>query len=88
MLLLIVACLAGIFFGFFYNFLVLIPLSLAGAMTCGTAAVLNGQTISAALIAIVVPAVGLQGGYMIGLTSRELFSQLVARLNFVHSKRV
>jgi hypothetical protein len=88
MILLAVACFAGIFFGLFYNFLVLIPLSLAAAVTCSTAAALQGQPFSAALFAIVIPAVGLQGGYMIGLTGRELFTQLVARFNFVPSKRV
>lgn len=88
MAMLIIACLSGIFFGFYYNFLVLIPLTLAAAVTCSAAAVLQGQTISAALFAIVIPAIGLQGGYMIGLTSRELLSQFIARLNMAHSKRI
>jgi hypothetical protein len=89
MTLLVVACLAGIFFGLFYKFLVLIPLTLAAAITCGSAAALHGQTVSAVLFAIVVPAVGLQGGYMIGLTGRELLSQFIARINVVvHSRRV
>lgn len=88
MVLLIVSCLAGIFLGLYYNFLVLIPLTLAAAITCSAAAVLHGQTISTALFAIVVPAVGLQGGYMIGLTSRDLLSQFASRLSGVQSKRV
>ena len=88
MVLLIVACLAGIFFGLYYNFLVLIPLTLATAVTCSAYAALHGQSFSFALFTIVVPAVGLQGGYMIGLTGRELFSQFIARLHVVHSKRV
>ncbi|MGO8909732.1 MAG: hypothetical protein ACLQDM_10490 [Bradyrhizobium sp.] len=88
MVLLIVACLAGMFLGLYYNFLVLIPLTLAAAITCSAAAALHGQTISASLLAIIVPAVGLQGGYMIGLTSRDLLSQFVSRLNGVQSKRI
>lgn len=88
MVLLIVACLAGIFFGLYYNFLVLIPLTLAAAITCSAAAALHGQAISASLLAIIIPAVGLQGGYMIGLTSRDLLSQCVSRLNGVQSKRI
>jgi hypothetical protein len=88
MVLLIVACLAGIFFGLYYNFLVLIPLTLAAAIVCSTTAVLHGQNISASLLVMVIPAVGLQGGYMIGLTSRDLLSQLLSRFNAVNSRRV
>jgi hypothetical protein len=88
MLLLIVSCLAGIFFGLYYNFLILIPLTLAIAIACSAAAILQGQAISAALFAIVVPAVGLQGGFMIGLTGRDLLGQFVTRLSGVQSKRV
>jgi hypothetical protein len=68
--LLIVAALAGIFFGLYYNFLVLIPVTLAAAITCSVAALLNGQGAGSAFFAIIIPAIGLQGGYMIGLTSR------------------
>jgi hypothetical protein len=88
MVLLIVACLAGIFFGLYYNFLVLIPLTLAAAVTYSAVAVLHGQTISAALLGIVIPAVGLQGGYMIGLTSRDLLSLFLSRLSAAPSKRI
>jgi len=88
MVLLIVACLAGIFFGLYYKFLVLVPLTLAAAVTCGASAVLHGQNMSAALFVIVIPAVGLQGGYMIGLTSRDLLGQFVARLSPIQSKRI
>ena len=88
MILLIVSCLAGIFLGLYYNFIVLIPLTLVAVITCSAAAVLHGQTISASLFAIVVPAVGLQGGYMVGLTGRDFLSQFVSRLSEVQSKRV
>jgi hypothetical protein len=86
--LLIVACLAGIFFGLYYNFLVLVPLALAAALTCSAVAVTHGESISAALLAIVVPTVGLQGGYMIGLTGRDLLSQFLSRPGGAQSKRV
>jgi hypothetical protein len=88
MILLIVACLAGIFFGLYYNFLVLIPLTLAAAVTCSAAALFHGQSFSTALLAIVIPAVGLQGGYMIGLISRDILGQFLSRLTGVQSKRV
>jgi hypothetical protein len=88
MVLLVAACLAGVFFGLYYNFVVLIPLTLAAAITCSAASLLHGQTISAALLTIVVTAVGLQGGYMIGLTSRDLLHQFLSRLAGAQSKRV
>jgi hypothetical protein len=43
--------------------------------------------ISAALFAFIPAAISLQGGYMIGLTARELFGQFIARLNAAQSKR-
>jgi hypothetical protein len=88
MALLIVTCVAGVFFGLYYNFFVLIPLTLVAAATCSSAAWLHGHSISGALLAIVIPAVGLQGGYMIGLTGRDLFDQLLARFSGAESKRV
>jgi hypothetical protein len=88
MVLLIVASVAGIFFGLYYNFLVLILLTLAAAVACSAAALLHGENVSAALFAIIIPAIGLQGGYMIGLTSRDVLSQFLSRLNATQSKRV
>ena len=88
MALLIVTCMAGVFFGLYYNFFVLIPLTLVAAATCSSAALLHGQPISSALLAIVIPTVGLQGGYMIGLTGRDLFDQLLARFSGAESKPV
>jgi hypothetical protein len=88
MVLLIVSCVAGIFFGLYYNFQVLIPLTLAAAIVCSTTALLNGQTFPASLFSVVLPAVGLQGGYMIGLTSRDLLDYVVSRLRGVQSRRV
>ena len=88
MVVLTVACLAGIFFGRYFNFLVLIPLTLAAAISCGTIALLDGHGATSALVAIIVAAVGLQGGYMIGLTSRDVLGQLPNRHSGIQSKRV
>jgi hypothetical protein len=88
MVLLIVASVAGIFLGLHYNLLVLVPLTLAAALVFSAAAQWHGQTVSAALFAVIIPAIGLQGGYMIGLTSRDVLSQFLSRLNAAQSKRV
>jgi uncharacterized membrane protein len=83
---LITAVGAGFFFGLCYNFLVLAPITLAAAIMCGASAMSTGAV--STLIAIIIPAIGLQGGYMIGLTSRDLFSQFLARVNGAQSNRV
>ena len=88
MILLIVASLAGIFFGLYYNFLVLIPLTLAAAITCSTVAVQAGGSAGSALLAIIIPAIGLQAGYMIGLTSRDTFGEFLNRHVGAQSKRL
>jgi hypothetical protein len=49
----------------------MVPLTLATAVACGTFAAWHGQTISETLTTILTLAVALQGGYMVGLTSRE-----------------
>ena len=88
MTLLIVASLAGVFFGLYYKFLVLVPITLAAAIASSAAALWAGHSAWSALLAIMLPAVGLQGGYMIGLTSRDLLGQILARHDGVQSKRI
>jgi hypothetical protein len=83
-----VTCLVGIYFGLNYGFLTLIPLTLAVALACVAGTVIHGEAISDALSTTVTTAIGLQGGYMIGLTGRDLFSQFAALLNSTHSRRV
>lgn len=83
-----VTCLVGVYFGLYYGFLVLIPLTLAAALACVVGTSLHGEAISGALLTAIVSAIGLQGGYMIGLTGRDLFSQFLARLNSMQSRRV
>ena len=85
---LLIVCLAGIFLGLNYSFQVLIPLTLASAIVCSSTALLNGQTVLASLFSVVLTAVGLQGGYMIGLTSRDLLGHVVSRLRGAQSRRV
>jgi hypothetical protein len=88
MVLLIVASAAGIFLGLYYHLLVLVPVTMAAAVVFSAVALWHGETVSTALVAIVIPAIGLQGGYMIGLTSRDVLSQFLSRLNAAQSKRV
>jgi hypothetical protein len=81
------ACLIGIFSGLYYKFLITIPLTLLAMIACAASAAWQGQTVSAAFLTMVITAVALQGGYMIGLTSRDLLSQILARLHEAPSRR-
>jgi hypothetical protein len=76
MITLCITCLVGVYFGFYYGFLVLIPVTLVAAVA-GSA--VHGEAISSILLTILAQAIGLQGGYMIGLTGRDVLSQFVAR---------
>ena len=87
MILLGAACLVGGFAGFYFSVLVLVPLTAALAFACCLGAARHGDMISAILFGFIPAAIGLQGSYMIGLTARELFGQLIARLNAAQSKR-
>jgi hypothetical protein len=86
--LLIALCLVGAFFGVYCHFLIMVPLTLTTTIACGTFAAWHGQTIFETLLTILTSAVALQGGYMIGLTSRQLLSQLLSRLHLIPSKRI
>jgi hypothetical protein len=85
-ILLILACIVGILLGLYFRVIYLLPVTLAGA--AAYAMIFAGQNPRAIIIAIVFSSVCLQAGYMIGLTSRELFSQILVRLNLTLSKRV
>ena len=81
MILLGVACLIGGFVGLYFSVLVLVPLTAALAFACCLGAAGHGDMISATLFSFIPAAIGLQSGYMIGLTARDLFGQFIARLN-------
>lgn len=74
---LIFALLSGIFFGICCNVLALIPAALALAAMYSVVALLDGESAVSLASLIVIPLVSLQGGYMIGLTSRDLVAPLL-----------
>jgi hypothetical protein len=78
MTLLIVTCFAGIFLGLKYNFLVLVPVTIVAGSIFGVSALMNDLSVSTTFLHIVIPGVGLQAGYMLGLTSRDLVNQIWA----------
>ena len=84
---LIVAGFVGIFLGLHQPVLVLIPVTLGAAIICSLAAMLDGQGVLSSVVAIIIPAVALQGGYMIGMTGRDPIHQLLARISGGQSRR-
>lgn len=81
-----VACGAGIYIGLYFNVLSLLPFSVLGAGAYVASSWVSGQSLS--LPAILFPLIAVQAGYMLGLTARETFGQLLARFNIGQSKRV
>jgi hypothetical protein len=84
---LIVAGFSGIFLGLHHQVLVLIPVTLGAAIICSLTTILDGQGVLSSLFAIIIPAVALQGGYMIGMTGRDPIHQLLVRISGGQSKR-
>lgn len=85
-MLIVLASLAGIFVGLNFRVIALLPLILFGG---GAYAVLSiEQGAGATALAIAIAAASAQGGYMIGLTGRDLFAQVLTRLNIAQSRRV
>jgi hypothetical protein len=85
-MLIILACIVGVLIGLTLNVFVLLPVILVGiaAYSC----VAQGEGLGDMSAAIVVSTVSLQTGYFIGLTSREMVAQLLARLNIAQSRRI
>ena len=85
-MLLVLACITGILLGLYFRVIFLLPVTLAGA---GAYTMISaGQNPRVIIVAIVFSSVCLQAGYMIGLTSRGLFLQILVRLNLTQPKRV
>jgi hypothetical protein len=79
MITLCMTCSVGVYFGLYNGFLVLIPVTLLAALASVAGNPVPGEAISSILPTILAQAIGLQGGYMIGLTGRDVLSQFVAR---------
>jgi membrane protein DedA with SNARE-associated domain len=88
MILLIVACLIGILIGLHFNVVAVVPATLTVVLVSCIGATANGDTFLAIVLAALLSGVGLQGGYMIGLTARSLLDQWLGRFGTPQSRRV
>ena len=84
----VATCAFGIYLGLNFNVLMLIPVTLAGLAVFETSASLAGQGFIEGVATALLYVFLCQAGYMLGLTAREPFSQLLIRLKFRQSKRV
>lgn len=84
----LLACGAGIYLGLYFNILVLLPFSMLGAGAYIVSSWAAGQSVFDSSLVLLLPIIAIQAGYMIGLTARDAFGQLLARLNTGQSKRI
>jgi hypothetical protein len=87
-MLLFIACGAGIYLGLHFNILSLLPFSVLGAGAYTVSLWSSGQSLFDNAGALLVAFILVQAGYMLGLTARETYGQVLARLNIGQSRRV
>ena len=87
-MLLLLACGAGIFLGLHFNILVLLPLSILGAVAFIFLSWSSAQSLFDGAGILLTPLILVQAGFMLGLTARETYRQLLARLNIGQSRQI
>lgn len=83
----IVACCAGFYLGLHFNVLSLVPLTLLGAGAYIATTSFAGHNLIDSLLGLVAPIVALQAGYVLGLTLRDVYGQIVLRFRVEQSRR-
>jgi hypothetical protein len=84
----LLACGAGVYLGLYFNILVILPFSVFGAGAFIFSSWGTGHGFIASVGALLFPLVAVQAGYILGLTARENYGQLRARLNIGQSTQV
>jgi hypothetical protein len=82
---LLLACSAGIFLGLFFNVLVLLPVSLTGGVIIIFLNLSAGLSFYANLGDLLFPLILCQAGYMLGLTCRDAYGHILARVHAAQS---
>ena len=88
MLLSVLSTLTGIAIGLTCNVFALLTVTLLAALALLLGPLLHGQPLATTAVLAVLGWACLQGGYMIGLTARDIVSQVVARFSAMQSRRV
>jgi hypothetical protein len=84
----LLACAAGIYLGLHFNILVVLPFSILGAGAFIVSGWASGQSFVESASILLFPMILVQAGYMLGLTARETYGQLLARMNIGQSRRI
>jgi nitric oxide reductase large subunit len=84
----LLSCCAGVYLGLRFNILALLPFSILGAGAYISSSWSAGQSLSHSAIVLLFPMISIQAGYMVGLTARGAYGQLLERLNIRQSKQV
>jgi hypothetical protein len=88
MMLPLVACAAGIYLGLHFNILAVLPFSILGAGAFIVSGWASGQSLFESASILLFPMILVQAGYMLGLTARETYRQLLVRMNIGQSRRI
>jgi hypothetical protein len=87
-MLILLACGVGIYLGLHFGVLALLPFSIFGAGALLASSWMAGQELFVSASGLLLPLILLQAGYFLGLTSREVYAQLLTRLNISQSKQI
>jgi hypothetical protein len=84
----LLVCAAGVLLGLYFNVLVLLPVSLIASTIVIVINVWSGASFYANIGDLLFPIISLQAGYMLGLTGRDTYTQILARLQTIQSYRI
>ena len=80
-------CVAGILLGLYFNVLVLLAICLIGSVTF-TVISLSGLSFYTDLGDFLILLISTQAGYMMGLTGRDTYRDILARFHAAQSNRI
>jgi hypothetical protein len=83
----LLVCLAGIFLGLRFKALILLPGSMIGGAALIFADLSSGVGAYACIGDLLLAFISLQGGYMLGLTGRDTYGNILTRLHSAQSNR-
>lgn len=87
MILSALTCGAGVYLGLYFNLLGLLPLSALGAGAYLLSAWSPGQNLFDGAWNLLLTIIAIQAGYMVGLTARDPYRQILERIGSIQSHR-
>jgi hypothetical protein len=84
----LLACGAGVYLGLHCNIFVVLPFWVLGAGAFIFSSWASGQGFLDGAAVLLLPVISIQAGYVLGLTARETYGQLLARLNIGQSRQI